>query len=184
VIAIPAIVALTVFTPAPVALSVPVATPLVFVDALGCVRLFPVPVAESTTVALGIGLPPASLAVTVMVATLAPVLAVSGVVGEATTVDWVALTVPVMPVAVKVTGLPVRPVAVAVSVLLPAPVPRVQLPIAAMPLALVVAGFVPPRLPPPEATANVTLVPDTGLLNASRTMTDGGVATAVPTVAL
>jgi hypothetical protein len=144
--------------------------------------VFP-PVAESTTVAPLIGLPPASLAVTVIVLVLLPELAVMEM-GAALTVDCVALTVPVMPVAVNVTGLPVRPVAVALRVLVPATVPRVHVVTAATPLLPVTTAVVGTTVPPPEASANVTLVPDTGLLNASRTMTDGGVATAVPTVAL
>jgi hypothetical protein len=86
VIATELIVADTVFAPAPVELNVPVATPLALVVPTGCVSVFPVPVAASTTVAPLIGLPPASFAVTVIVLALDPVLAVS-VVGAATTVD-------------------------------------------------------------------------------------------------
>ena len=52
-----------------------------------------------------------------------------------------------------------------------------------MPLALVVAA-VPVALPPPPVTANVTLMPATGLLLASRMMTLGGTETALPAVAL
>src|SRR5256885_2966214 len=89
---------------------------------------------------------------------------------------------PAVPVAVKVTGLPERPAAAAVSVLVPAVVPRVQLPTVAMPLAFVVCSA-PVMLPPPDAGANVTPTPCTGLLLASRTITDGGVRTAVPVVA-
>jgi hypothetical protein len=89
-----------------------------------------------------------------------------------------------MPVAVNVTGLPVRDPEVAVSVLVPAVVPSVQLVTAAIPLLFVVTAVVGTTVPPPDATANVTLVPATGLLKASRTRTAGGVATAVPTVAL
>jgi hypothetical protein len=51
-----------------------------------------------------------------------------------------------------------------------------------MPLPLVVTGVEGLTVPPPEATANVTATPATGLLNWSRTITAGGVATAVPTV--
>src|SRR5207249_10737655 len=90
---------------------------------------------------------------------------------------------PAVPVAVKVTGLPARPVDVAVSVLEPAVVPRVQLPTLAIPLASVVCSA-PVTLPPPDAGANVTPTPCTGLLLASRTITDGGLATAVPVVAV
>jgi len=39
-------------------------------------------------------------------------------------------------------------------------------------------------LPLPDATANVTETPDTGFAFASRTITDGGVVTAVFTVAV
>jgi len=85
---------------------------------------------------------------------------------------------------VNVTGEPVRPVAVAVSVLLPAVVPSVHEVTAAIPLAFVVTAVVGTTTPPPEATANVTLTPLTGLLLTSRTITDGATATAVPAVAL
>ncbi len=105
---------------------------------------------------------------------MAPAVALAG---------WVVKTsrlpLPATPVAVKVIGLPVRPVEVAVSELLPAVVPRVQLVTCAMPLGLVVTALAGLTLPPPEATAKVTLAPDTGLLNWSRTITDGGIVTAV-----
>src|SRR5207245_1979472 len=65
--ATPLIVADTVFDSATVELSVPVVTPLVLVVVAGCVSVFPVPVAASTTVAPATGLPNASRAVTVMV---------------------------------------------------------------------------------------------------------------------
>src|SRR5213594_1655277 len=51
VTATPSTVAVTVLDSATVALKVPVATPLAFVVALGCVRVLPLPVAASTTVA-------------------------------------------------------------------------------------------------------------------------------------
>jgi hypothetical protein len=53
----------------------------------------------------------------------------------------------------------------------------------AMPLALVVAEP-PTTLPPPAVTVNVTLTPLFGLLNASRTITLGAIATAVFLVAV
>src|SRR5712691_1961814 len=83
------------------------------------------------------------------------------------------------------TGLPARPVDVARNVLLfvPAVVPSVQLATVAIPLAFVVCEP-PVTLPPPAKAEKVTLTPATGLLFASRTITDGGVVTAVPTVAL
>src|SRR5205809_914206 len=67
VTATPSIVADTVFDSATVELSVPVATPLAFVVALGCVSVLPVPVAAMTTVSPAMGLPNASRAVTVTV---------------------------------------------------------------------------------------------------------------------
>src|SRR5439155_403744 len=54
---------------------------------------------------------------------------------------------------------------------------------AAIPLALVITGVVGLTVPPPEATANVTLTPSTGLPCASRTITEGATGTAVPAVA-
>ncbi len=67
VIAAALMVAETVFDSATVELSVPVATPLAFVVVVGWVRVLPVPVVASATVAPSIGFPKASTAVTVMV---------------------------------------------------------------------------------------------------------------------
>src|SRR5438552_2739558 len=89
---------------------------------------------------------------------------------------------PARPVAVNVSGLPVNPGDVAMSVYGPAVLPRVQLPTAALPVASVV-WFAPVTVPPLVPGANVTATPATGLLLASRTITDGGMATAVPVVA-
>src|SRR5207247_10996813 len=61
------IVAELVFDSASVDASVPVATPLAFVVVAGCVSVLPDPVAASTRVAPGLGLPFASRAVTVIV---------------------------------------------------------------------------------------------------------------------
>jgi len=69
---------------------------------------------------------------------------------------------PARPVAWKVRGLPVKPVEVAVTVFAPAVLPSVQEPIVAVPFAAVVCERPVPE-PPPEATANVTLTPATGL---------------------
>jgi len=63
--AVPSIVAETVFSSATVELRLAVATPLPFVGLAGCVSELPLPVADSTTVAPLIGLPFASFAVTV-----------------------------------------------------------------------------------------------------------------------
>jgi len=90
---------------------------------------------------------------------------------------------PAVPVAVKLTGEPARPALVAESRLLPAAVPRVQLPTVAMPLALVVAPS-PVALPPPKVTAKVTPTPLTALPLTSVTFTLGATATLLPAVAL
>src|SRR5205823_14945027 len=101
--------------------------------------------------------------------------------------DWpspaliaIELAAPAVPVAAKVTGLPARPVAVAVSEFGPAVGPSVHDVTAATPLAFVVTGAVGLTVPPPDATANVTLTPATGFPFASRTITEGATGTAVP----
>src|ERR1700688_1811808 len=94
------IVADTVFDSATGALSVPVATPLASVGPAGCVSVFPVPVAASTTVAPLTGLPEASRAVTVIVDWLLPLDAVIGEV--ALTVDTVLDTGPAVTTTVAV----------------------------------------------------------------------------------
>jgi len=92
------IVAETVFDSAAVELKLPVATPLALVVPTGCVRVLPVPVAASTTVAPGIGLPLASRAVTVMVDVPLP-----AVIGDvAATVDCAAETAPAFTTTVAV----------------------------------------------------------------------------------
>jgi hypothetical protein len=83
---------------------------------------------------------------------------------------------------VKVTGEPERPDAVAVIVFAPAAAPSVHEPTVAMPEAFVVAVRDVPE-PPPDATAKVTDVPETGLPPESVTRTAGAVATADPAVA-
>src|SRR6059036_3911288 len=82
VTATPSTVADMVFDSATVELCVPVATPLAFVVALGCVSVLPVHVAERTTVAPAIGFPNASRAVTVTVDWLLPLEAVIGDVAD------------------------------------------------------------------------------------------------------
>src|SRR5881409_3707514 len=78
VIATALIVAEIVFDSASVDASVPVATPLAFVVAAGCVSVLPPPVADRITVAPATGLSSASRAVTVIVEALAPFEAVIG----------------------------------------------------------------------------------------------------------
>src|SRR6266566_3699575 len=120
VIATPLIVADTVFDSAEVELSVPVATPFASVGPLGWVSVFPVVgVAARTTVALGIGLPFASRAVTVIVEVPPP-----AVIGDvAATVDWLADTVP-EPVMLKAGDGPLSAPLDAVSVY---PVPTLSM---------------------------------------------------------
>jgi hypothetical protein len=72
VIGVPPAVAETTLAPTSVDDSVPVATPLAFVGPLGCVTVFPDPVAVSVTVTPGTGLPFVSRAVTVIVLVTAP----------------------------------------------------------------------------------------------------------------
>src|SRR6266852_4568472 len=92
------IVAETVLDSAAVDARVPVATPLALVVPTGWVSVLPVPVAASTTVAPGIGLPFASRAVTVIVDPVPP-----AVIGEvAATVDWVPETAPAFTTTVAV----------------------------------------------------------------------------------
>src|SRR5207245_5043195 len=81
-------------------------------------------------------------------------------------------------------GRLVRPEEVAARCLGPAVLLSVHEVKAAMPLAFVRTGFVGFTLPLPAAGVNATATPGTGLLNWSRTITAGGVATAVPTVAV
>jgi hypothetical protein len=95
--ATPSIVADTVLVPAPVELSVPVATPLASVGP-GWTSVLPVPVAASVTVAPDTGLPLASRAVTVIVEVPLP-----AVIGDvAVTVDRLADTAPAFTTTVAV----------------------------------------------------------------------------------
>lgn len=90
-----------------------------------------------------------------------------------------------VPVAVNVMGLPPRTAAaVAVSVFGPASGPRIQDVTAAIPSAPVVTGVEGLTVPAPKPTTNVTLIPATGLPNWSRTITEGGIGTALLTGAL
>jgi len=137
-------------------------------------------VAANVTVAPLTGFPLASRTVTVMVLAPRPAVIVSG---AAATVDCAALGLPGFAVAVNVTGLPASPAAVARSVSVLAVVPKVQELSAAMPLALVVTAPAGSTVPLSPVVLNVTATPATGLANWSRTITEGGVATAVPTAA-
>ena len=165
-----------------VAVNVPPA--LVVPDAGLSVLL--VPVDDNVTAALPIGLLKPSRTVTVIVEAVDPATqpleqAVIVPVAAATE-DCVGLTsVCATPVAVKVTG--VSPVADALSVLVPAPVPSVQVVTRARPLASVATGAMGVIEPPPPVTVNVTATPGIALLYWSRTRTTGGTATGMLTVA-
>src|SRR3989442_20487 len=89
--AVPFTVAEIVFPSATVELNFPVATPLAFVGAAGCVNVLPLPVAARTTVAPLIRLPFPSFAVTVIVLAAPPA---GMLIGTAATVDAVADTAP------------------------------------------------------------------------------------------
>src|SRR5438552_4024532 len=157
------IVADTVFDSATVELSVPVATPLEFVVAVGCVRVFPVPVAAKTTVAPWTRLPFASFAVTVMVEVPLP-----AVIGDvATTVDCVAETAAGLTVTVAVCETS-TPLIVADTVFDSATV-ELSVPVAT-PLAFVVALGCVNVFPRPVAE-RTTVAPETGFPNASRAVT-------------
>src|SRR6266852_4112182 len=157
------IVAETVLDSAAVEPRLPVATPLALVVPTGCVSVLPVPLAASTTVAPGIGLPFASRAVTVIVDPVPP-----AVIGEvAATVESAAETVPAFTTTVAVCVIATA-LTVADTVFDSATVDE-RVPVAT-PLALVVAAGCVRVLPVPEA-ARTTVAPGIGLPLASRAVT-------------
>src|SRR6266567_1197512 len=164
VMAVPLIVAETVFVPATVELKVPVATPVASVGPPGCVSVFPLPVAASTAVAPLIGLPLASLAVTVMVEVALPAAIDAGAV---VTVDCAADTGPGATVTVAVCVMAV-PLAVAETVLVPAPV-ELRVPVVTPVASVVPLGCV--RVLPFPVAASSTVAPVIGLPPASFTVT-------------
>jgi len=159
------IVAETVFDSAALDDRVPVATPLAFVVATGCVSELPVVgVAASVTVAPWIGLPLASRAVTVMVDVPLP-----AVIGEvAVTVDCAAETVPALTTTVAVWVMATELI-VADTVFDPAAV-ELKLPVAT-PLASVVPSGWVSVFPAVGAAASTTVAPWIGLPLASRAVT-------------
>src|SRR5690242_11165322 len=152
VIATALIVADTVLDPAAVELRLPVATPLASVVAAGWVSVLPVVgVTASVTVAPAIGLPKASLAVTVMVDAAPP--AVTGEV--ATTVDCAADTVP-EPVILKPGDVPLSAPLDAARVY---PVPALSMlsvEKVATPLTAATAPL-PVSVPPPGLASSATV---------------------------
>ena len=152
VIATPLIVAEIVFDSASVDASVPVATPLAFVVVAGCVSVFPDPVAASTTVAPGIGLPFASRAVTVIVDVPLP-----AAIGDvAPTVDCAADTGPAFTTTVAVCVM-ATPSIVADTVFEPAAV-ELKMPVTTPPASVVPSGCVT-VFPAVGVAASVTVAP-------------------------
>src|SRR2546430_1640403 len=145
-------VADTVFDSATIELRVAVATPSAPVGPLGCVRLFPVPVADTTTVVPATGLPNPSLAVTVIVEV--PVPAAIGVV--AVTVDWLADTAAAFTTTVAVCAT-ATPSIVAETVFDPAAV-ELRGPVATPPAFAVPTGCVS-VFPAVGVAASVTVAP-------------------------
>jgi len=146
------IVAETVFDSATSELSVPVATPSALVGPPGCVSVFPVPVADNTTVAPGIGLPNPSFAVTVIVPVPVP-----AAIGEvAVTVDWAAETAPALTTTVAVCVIATELI-VTETVFAPAAVDA-SVPVAT-PLALVVPTGWVSVFPAVGVAASATVAP-------------------------
>src|SRR6266550_2060394 len=162
--ATPLIVAETVLVSAVVELSVPVATPLPFVELPGCVSVLPEPVAARTTVAPLTAFPFASLAVTVIVDVPLPAVIE---VGDAVTVDCAADTAPAVTVTVAVCVI-ATPLMVAETAFDPATV-ELRLPVAT-PLALVGPAGCVSVLPEPLADST-TVAPLIGFPPASRAVT-------------
>src|SRR5205809_818097 len=157
VIAAELIVAETVFVPAAVELSVPVATPLASVVPTGWVNVLPaVGVTASVTVAPWIRLPLASFAVTVIVDVPLP-----AAIGDvAVTVDSAAETVPGFTTTVAVCVMATALI-VADTVFEPAAV-DVRLPVATPLTSVVPTGWVT-VLPAVGVAASVTVAPWIGL---------------------
>src|SRR6266568_4804252 len=145
-------VADTVLDSATAELNVPVATPSAVVGPLGCVSVFAVPVAASTTVAPAIAFPNPSLAVTVIVD--APLPAAIGDV--APTVDCAADTGPAFTTTVAVWVTPM-PSIVADTVFEPAAV-ELRLPLTPPPASVVPSGCVS-VFPAVGVAASVTVAP-------------------------
>jgi len=165
VIATALIVADTVFDPAAVELRDPVATPLAFVVALGCVSVLPsVGAAARTTGAPSIGLPFASRAVTVMVEVPLP----TSIGDVALTVDWLADTVPAFTATVAVWVIATELI-VAEMVFEPAAV-ALRVPVAT-PLASVVSTGCVSVFPAVGVAASVTVAPSIGFPFPSRAVT-------------
>src|SRR6266542_6356972 len=164
VTAVPLIVADTVFDSATLELRVPVATPLASVGPLDWVSVLPLPVAASTTVAPLIGLPLASLAVTVIVAVPVP----TGMeLGEAASADCAAETGPAVTSNATVSVI-VVPFAAAETTLDPATV-ELTVPVTTPAASVDPAGCV--SVFPLPVADSTTVAPLIGYPPASRTVT-------------
>src|SRR6266545_5855358 len=179
--AVPSAVAETVFGSATVELKAPVATPLASVGPVGCVSVFPAPVAASTIVAPLIGLPPASRTVTVMVALALPA---GRVVGEAVRVDCDADTgaESTVTIAVCVSGAPsivaeIVFVSAAVELRVPVATPLASVGplgwVSVLPLPVAASTTVAPLIGFPLASCAVTVIVEVPL---SRAMNVGAAA--------
>src|SRR5437667_360015 len=161
---IPSIVAATVFDPAAVDPSLPVATPLASVVPTGCVSAFPDPKAAGYAVAPCTGWPRASRAVPVIVE-----LPLPAAIGDvAPTVDCAADTGPAFTTTVAVCVM-ATPSIVAATVFDPAAV-ELRLPVTT-PLASVVPSGCVSAFPAVGVAASVTVAPCTGFPLASRAVT-------------
>src|SRR6266571_3659068 len=157
------IVAEIVFDSANVDASVPVATPLAFVVAAGCVSVLPDPVVASTTVAPWIGLPFASRAVTVIVE-----LPLPAAIGDvALIVDWLADTVPAFTTTVAVCVIATA--LIVAEIVFDSASVDTSVPVAT-PFAFVGAAGCVSVLPDPVAPST-TVAPWMGLPLASRAVT-------------
>src|SRR5207302_7951774 len=164
VIAAALIVAEIVFDSASVDDSVPVATPLAFVVAAGCVSVLPDPVVASTTVAPWIGLPFASRAVTVIVE-----LPLPAAIGDvALTVDCAADTGPAFASTVTRRVIATATI-VSDAVFLPAAV-ELRLPVTTPPASVVPSGCVS-VFPEIGRAASRAGAPLSGVPTASRAIT-------------
>src|SRR5438445_322096 len=146
----------TVFPSATVELSAPVATPFPSVAAAGCVTVFPLPVAASTTVAPLTAFPDPSLPVSVIVVPAPPAVMLAG---AAATVDCVGDTAPAATVTAAV-WVSAVPFTVAETVF-PSGTVELNVPVAT-PLAFVWPAGCVTVLPLPVA-ASTTVAKLTGL---------------------
>src|SRR5438093_180798 len=163
---IPSIVAEIVFDSAWVDDNVPVATPLAFVVAAGCVSVLPPPVADRITVAPATGLSSASRAVTVIVEALAPFEAVIGDV--AAMLECPPETV--LAVTTTVAVCVIATVLMVADTVLDSATSELSVPVTTPPASVVPSGCVS-VFPAVGVAASVTVAPSIGFPPASRAVT-------------